>query len=632
MYAWRFSKDGNITFLKDGQPVFMGYSAARAADGRRIDTHSAAFAGADSVSATYRAENGLVLTQRVTGGALPTIAVELSDASGAEIGSNSLTPLNIWGGDCAAAPLFNELFSKMLLCPYDNTMWMRYEALPFRAGRRSYDFTVIFNEDKPGCLLLGATDFGTWKNAVTCSAVESRQFVLTSGVADDGTHDSEPHGIVRGKTVASAPFLCLFEDDWRRTLETYGDELKRLHAPLEWKHGVPFGFNSWAGLAFDLNAENFREAGRLFREELRPAGYSNDGVQYINFDARWEKIDPDTRLEIVSELHANGQRVGVYDAPFACFAEDLDAEIPDLPGHTYRELLLRNDAGELVQRVDGAWAYDVTHPLWREMEKNKTDYYIAAGFDYAKFDFISHGGAEGKHYDPAARTGREALTQAYRYLDELLSEERAGHPFFISLSIAPLFPHGYAHARRFSCDAFGTNEDVEYVLNAQTYGWWESGRLYALNDPDHIVMLKGYFAARDSEFEEARARYTASAICGTVMMLSDRYSREEAVRRTKILTANRAVNAVAASGVSFTPVRSNGCTASHAFSAEIRGVKYLALFCWDKKGEPVTVTEKALPGVTGEWTDLWSGKKYTAGKDGLRWSAPECTAVLLKKE
>lgn len=48
------------------------------------------------------------------------------------------------------------------------------------------------------------------------------------------------------------------------------------------------------------------------------------------------------------------------------------------------------------------------------------------------------------------------LNAAYQFIDELLKPEKTGKPFFISLSIAPLFPNGYGHARRFSCDAFGT--------------------------------------------------------------------------------------------------------------------------------------------------------------------------------
>ena len=49
---------------------------------------------------------------------------------------------------------------------------------------------------------------------------------------------------------------------------------------------------------------------------------------------------------------------------------------------------------------------------------------------------------------------------------------------------------------------------------------------------------------RDSTEGEARARYTASAIAGTVMMLSDDYDRPEAMARARMFATNPEVNAV----------------------------------------------------------------------------------------
>ncbi len=213
-----------------------------------------------------------------------------------------------------------------------------------------------------------------------------------------------------------------------------------------------------------------------------------------------------------------------------------------------------------------------------------------------------------------------------------LSPERIGKPFFISLSIAPLFPCGFGHARRFSCDAFGTNEDVEYVLNAQTYAWWQSGRLYALNDPDHICLLKGVFTDRDSLEGEARARYTSAVIAGTVMMLSDDFERPEARSRAEKLATNREVNALAASRVSFCPVESAGASASAAFTATVDGKQCLALFHWREGDETVQVEcgyAGIRPGI--RYKELWSGEQMQDEDGVLRWRAHGCDAVLLRE-
>ena len=70
--------------------------------------------------------------------------------------------------------LWKSLETRMLTVPYDNTMWLRFEALPLRSGRVSYDLTVLIGPDDRQGLLVGALDFDVWKNAVTCSAYDAR--------------------------------------------------------------------------------------------------------------------------------------------------------------------------------------------------------------------------------------------------------------------------------------------------------------------------------------------------------------------------------------------------------------------------------------------------------------------------
>ena len=65
----------------------------------------------------------------------------------------------------------------------------------------------------------------------------------------------------------------------------------------------PFGFNSWAGLAFRLNADNYQKTGKFLREELAPKGYENKGVTYVNLDACWNTIPEEVLTARVKELH-----------------------------------------------------------------------------------------------------------------------------------------------------------------------------------------------------------------------------------------------------------------------------------------------------------------------------------------
>lgn len=636
---WSCTEKGTFELHWDGAGILQAYAQAFHVDGRRVDTRFSVLTDkkeeGKALTLTFEDANGLLLTEKlaVSEEGVPTAKVSLSSKDGSPVETRRLVPLVVQQAPETNERLWKSIWSKMLLVPYDNTMWLRYEAVPLRAGRKSFDLTVLFMEDSREGLLIGAADFDTWKNGLICSAYDAKNICAVSGLADEGSHDTEEHGSLRGESVSSSRFYVLYGPDYRELLETYGDLVARETQPLEWNDGVPFGFNSWAGLAYKLNADNYQAAGKFLREELAPNGYENNGVTYINLDAGWRSIPEETLVARAKELHENGQRAGIYDYPFAFFGRDEKEEIPGMPGHIFEEILLRDREGRLLPRVDRAIPYDVTHPVWKEYTRKKFENFVKWNFDYVKVDFMSHGGMEGVHHDPAVRTGRQALNGAYRFVDELLDPAKIGRPFFISLSIAPLFPNGYGHARRFSCDAFGTAEDVEYVLNAQTYAWWQNRRLYAFNDPDHICLLKSFGMEHDSTLGEARARYTASAIAGTVMMLSDDYGREEAKERTRLLSSNREVNRVAASRVAFRPVEAGDASASHCYTAVIDGKQYIAMFSWRNGAQTIELDPERAGLKTGvSYKELWSGRSIQEENGVLRWYAKDCDAVLLKEE
>ena len=239
---------------------------------------------------------------------------------------------------------------------------------------------------------------------------------------------------------------------------------------------------------------------------------------------------------------------------------------------------------------------------------------------------------EGVHFDKSIRTGRQAIYKAYEFLRELISPENMGKPFFLSLSIAPLFPCGFGHARRFCCDAFGTNEYIEYVLNTQTYGWWENRTLYDFNDPDHIVLLKSFNIPRDTREGEARARYTTAVISGAMMLLSDDFDRPEAVERAMKFACNEEVNAIARSRAAFRPDKPNGASAAHVYTAEIDGEAYAAVFGWQLYPEEIVFSPEKAGLPRGTYRDLWSGKRFDLSKNDLIWKIDSCDAMLLKLE
>ena len=639
-YQWKRAAEGRFELWREERLLLSAYAKAETVDGCAADTRAAEACApivtTDGLDLRYEAAGGLVLTERLrVEDGVPTARCVLSRRDGAPVETRRLVPL-VFQDDRrepeGKLKLWKSLRTRMLTVPYDNTMWLRFEAVPLRAGRVSFDLTCLIEPESREGLLVGALDFDTWKNAVVCSAYDARSLEAVSGWADAGSHDTLPHGTVRGTEVASADFCVLYGEDWRDVMERYGDVLHGRRPILTWPEGSPFGYNSWAGLAWRLNEKSFRHVGEFLAEELQPRSFMNDGTAYVDLDACWHGIGEEGLRALREEQHARGQRCGIYDAPFAFFGKDPSAEIPGQPGHTFSEILLRDEQGRPLPRVDGAIPMDVTHPLWQAFTQWKLDRFVREGYEYLKVDFMTHGGMEGAHHDPAVRTGRQALERGYRFLTGLLAPERVGRPFFISLSIAPMLPGGWGHARRFSCDAFGTNEDIEYVLNAQTYGWWLNRRVYEFNDPDHIVLLRSFGMERDSTQGEARARYTTAAIAGGVMLLSDDFDRAEAMQRARLFATNSAVNAVARSRVAFRPVEVGDAYCSRAFTAQIGGKPYLALFSVKEHGEELCVDCVRAGIPEGTWRDLWTGRAIGSRDGCLTWSVDGCDAMLLVKE
>jgi alpha-galactosidase len=644
-YKWEDLRSGEFILSSDGKRLFEGYAEASDTYGRTIDTRTDRYEHAETCDENgnnitriyFISRNGLRLTAElgIDENGIPYAGCVLSDTGDVPVSTSRLLPVVMHYAEDDIMPMWKSLASKMLLVPYDNTMWSRYETAPLRPGRRSSDLSMLLSGYDKSALLFGAVDFDTWKNAAVCSAYDARKIELRCGEADEGTHDTVCHGAVTGMEVRSSRFIFLYGDDHRDLLESYGDVVNRLTGPSEWKYGIPFGWNSWSAHQSYIDAEKADTASGFIKEKFQDTGAVAAGAQVcINLDAGWRKMTEDELSGFVSGCHSRGQKAGTYDAPFAFFGKDVNERLPYTAGdHTYAEILMKDCRGNLLPRVDGAYPMDVTNPLWKEMTAGKAEKLIKDGYDYVKLDFMSHAGMEGEHYDKAVSTGRQAINMGYAFIRDILSEEKAGRPIFISLSIAPLFPNGYGHARRFSCDAFGCAEDIEYVLNAQTYAWWENERLYEYNDPDHICLRKSFCADRDSSSGEARARYTSAVITGGIMIMSEDFTNAEAARRAEELASNAEINRIAASHRAFRPAGTAGSGACSIFTAVIDGNDYAAVFNTGSNAQHIEISpeEYGLP-VRDSYTEIWTGRKLIkdsmTGKIGIDFSG--CDACILR--
>lgn len=509
----------------------------------------------------------------------------------------------------------------ILRVPYDNDKWVRYTVVKPPMDTESYEVTAVFAPDSRRGIIMGSITHKVWKTGIRIKSERSGQIEeldLYGGAVSELTRDFQPHGYVKGKRVESPLVFVGFYDDYREGLEAYGRANTWIEAPLAWEGGVPVGWNSWSAAMAELDYDLYTSTSEFLKKEVQPLGFQNEDTLYINFDAFWDNFTAEEMKNALELVRKNGHRPGTYWTPFAFWGSpsQFGDVVEGTNGkYTYGDILLRDSEGEILPDVDGGLAIDPTHPGNLQRMDWYTNKFISEGFEYIKLDFLAHGALEGQHHNPEITTGIAAYHYGMSYLQNKLSLEVIGRPFFINLSIAPLFPYAFAHSRRVSCDVFGTLQDTEYMLNSLTHGWWMSDSLYRYNDPDHSVLYKSH-NQEATGWHEGRSRLTASVIAGTVLLLGDDFRKEEAAARAKAWLSNKDIMDVARLGKTFRPIEGDlgkqSCDTFVLESAE-ENAFYIAVFNYDAvKSAPRSISlERAGLNAQGAYQllDLWEGVK-----------------------
>lgn len=500
---------------------------------------------------------------------------------------------------------------RFLAVPFDNDKWAKFIDYPAQYAAPGYEFTVVHEEGGTSGLVAGSIDHDTWK---TGFIMGPDFFKAYSGAASEDTRDLDgiAHGFCQGRRISAARIFLGFYQDYRQGLKAFGRCNSAVKPMLPWDGPVIFGWNSWAALMGQLELDRYKEASD-FMKSIGDTYCGEDGRQYINFDAFWNHFS-NKMQEAVSYVKANGQMPGTYFCPFIV-GGNFKQEVSGTDGnYFYEDLLLKDHQGQVLPPVDGLYSLDPTHPGTLQHMEYELSKIIKWGFCSIKTDFVGHGCREGAFYNPQITTGVQAYNYGMQHFVDCLKE--ASEPVFISLSIAPIFPHGYGHARRISCDAFGSLDQTAYLNNCITYLWWMNDCLYRFNDPDHIVTYKTY-DKHSTTLEEGRSRYHAGVICGSLMITSDDYRIPQARERAGEVLGNERVNRIARKGESFFPVSgSSGETAADIFARQEENGMTAALFNYSISEEKESLVELERLGLDSEegyaWEDLYTGEGGTA--------------------
>jgi len=552
----------------------------------------------------------------------PYVLMELEVVSALPLSSRKISPVVLETG--GAAHFAVKARPTVLFVPNDNDMWVHYnEPIDPAKDPDSYEVSAIFDNVSRQGFVLGSVTHDLWRTGVLARNLgegSTGTLEVYGGATGHWTHDVDPHGEVTSTTIRSPLVMVGYFSDWRDGMETYGSLNAMIHPPLPWSGGVPFGWNSWAAYLQKITTARYLAAADFIHTELEPRGFLNEGTTYVNFDAMWTALPEADIIESARHVHNQGQKAGIYYTPFSYWSDDFTKPVEGTNGkYTYGDILLRDSKGNPLPKIDGAHPLDPTHPGTIARIDYELARFVAWGYDSVKLDFLNCGSLEGHHYNPAITTGVAAYAYGMQRIEDDLNPKKIGRPFFLSLSIAPLFP-AYGHGRRVSCDAFGRIEDSEYMLNAVTFGWWTNGTLYRFNDPDHTVISRDtdpYHAQSPADstqtLEEARSRVNASVIAGTLLLDSDDLMEARAQQRARELLTKTAVLDVARAGRSFRPLEGDsGTRAAQVFIRnEPDGSILVAVFNYSGS-EPAEVNLNLNRlGLVGskryQMTDLWTG-------------------------
>ncbi|ANE45667.1 hypothetical protein SY83_04410 [Paenibacillus swuensis] len=533
----------------------------------------------------------------------PYFFTDLNATNSAQLTSNYMAPIK---SDAQAVILNGSQNKRVLLVPFDNDRFRRFNATSVNGSGNSYEVTAVYDNDSRNGVILGSITHETWKTGIWYNGANNNvnELQVYGGAADGNTSDLQPHGSITGTSIWSPKISVGYYSDWRDGMEEFGRINALQNGTMSWNGGVPFGWNSWGTVQTGLNYNNAVFHSNWIKNNLQNNSFNSNNTVYINLDSYWDNLTEQQLTDFVNTVKNNGQKAGIYWAPFVYWGDNTSQSVEG-SNYVYGDIMLKKyDGSYFGNSVDGAHPVDPTHPGAKQRMNYYIDKFKSYGFEFIKLDFLSHGSFEGLHYDNNVKTGIQAYNQGMAYV-----RDRIGGTMFISESIAPIFPSQYAHARRISCDAFASVADSEYVLNSVAYGWWQNGTIYKYTDPDHMKL--------SSNLEEARTRVNSAVIAGTVFLNGNDLQDSNQQNMALSLLTNANVNAVARKGKAFRLIEGNtGTSAADSFVLNDGGIYYLALFNYNtgsSKSMSINLGRAGLSGSTSYTvTNLWDNSSSTA--------------------
>lgn len=476
----------------------------------------------------------------------------------------------------------------------------------------SYWVAAMFDNTNKKGFIAGAATTYKWKSMQHLKQAATANGPLTGfSVYNAGGKQS-------GTSVSSDQFFLGYYTDYQVGLEQFGSTYAVGEPKLEWNNGVPKGYNSYYSFYNFPTVEAMRSTVDYFAAHLKPLGYT-----YMNLDCCYKGVSGQAQgsdfLDFANYVHSKGMKAGGYAVPFGIF-DSLSTPVPGAPAYTFQDIALKDDNGNPIQTYINTYIVDATHPGAQTYLQYLMDtYYVNAGIDYVKLDFIDFGMFEGAHFD-STKNG----IQAYRIGMNIIRDALLAAPqdIFINESIAPLLPSGYAHGRRSGIDTTiglqNSYSGIERQALNSAASWWTNGTLYKYNDPDMALPENIANGFDKNTFNESRLLSTAITLGGGHLLIGDNVPFVGEDRMTTL--RNQSLINLVNLGKAAKPVKMTNFyhklehTPSQIFITDTNGDKIVGMSNWNMNGaESNTITFADLkfhnPNSSFTITELYSGTK-----------------------
>lgn len=564
---------------------------------------------------------------------------------------------------------------RMIKVPFDNDGHGRYEVYDFSNEMTSHEVGCVFDATTKFGFVAGSVDHDKWKSGITIKGSYKRfieKLELLSGYTSQLTRDYDwntktviPHGYVKGAKAESARYMIGFFDDWRVGLETFAETCATITPPAPWDGGNPMGWSTWGVMMNHVNTPAVKETAQWIKDNLFDLGFHDKNNQTVisldSFCDGWGMTSSEisqlgnrflsdgTYKEGLQTKQGLNMRLGLYGGMVIwdwTFGSQVSGTgIRDIPSYTWGEALLRYNGKEHHLFEGGQYcAIDPTHPAFYYNMDYTLSRWAAWKIKYIKMDFINAGICEGDSwYNPEITTG----VMAYNYGMKIIYDLAKKYDMYIVESMAPLFPYQWAHGRRSCCDRFSELGESEYVMNAMTWGWW-TDRLYAVNDPDQLVLHKDGHNQGETEGEN-RVRVT-TGMCTGAFIIGDSFSDkcvyvddnghakgavvaypEASKARALKMFGNADINAYVRENTgSFRPVDGGSYTgsqqAAYVYMRDTPQYVYVAVFNFNKyiarNGSVLYESIGIEPSNVKEIKELWTGENVSGKAESFDYSVP----------